>query len=180
MRNDAESDVSAESDVDMVTRVLNAFDHDDWDGDYASECLQPLKHPTPRWSYRQPLFYPTPTPAGLMIGRTFDLEPRIRSACVLSLEEVFNIAEGNLTLTVFQPQWYNCMELDANDFMFSDRRDDDENRVGYFYTHDNDDAVSGSGCDRWFKLCPELVQLCAEIDEAALDEAARHQARHQV
>lgn len=164
----------AESDVDMVTRVLNAFDRYDWDGDYASARLQPLQYPTRRWSLHQPLFYSTPTPAGFTIGRTFDLEPHIRSACVLSLEDVFDIAEGNLTLTVFRPQQYNCMELDANDFMFSDRRDDEEDRVGYFYTDGNNDAVSGSGCDRWFKLCPELVQLCAEIDEAA-----RQQARHQ-
>ena len=142
-------------DMRLVHRVLNTKGYTDAGRDHASARLSPLTHPND--DCRAP----------------FELDPRTRSACVLSFDDATRVAQGDRSFTVFRPQHYGCYELTVTDFMFKYDCTVDDTNVGYFYRtaylweDGSDDAVSGSGCDRWMKLCPELVSLCAEIDEEA-------------
>jgi len=51
--------------------------------------------------------------------------------------------------------------------MFTDCTDGSPTGLFYEDRTDSVDAVSGSGSDRWLKLCPELIEFCTAVDEEA-------------
>jgi hypothetical protein len=80
---------------------------------------------------------------------------RLREACVLTMDDVNRIRLEGLRIPVFAPQNYRYMILDHSDW-----------RLDYFYEWQGA-ATTGSGADTWFKLCPELVEFCQDVDTKA-------------
>eukprot|EP00966_Prymnesium_polylepis_P118175 2732205-Prymnesium_polylepis.1 len=94
--------------------------------------------------------------------RMFEDE-NMRIACILQPEDTINIFERGASIKVLEPQWYRSVTtLDRTHFMFSESHDD-EGCTGMFYEHEGN-AVSGSGCDKWYKMSPELVEFCSNLN----------------
>ena len=93
--------------------------------------------------------------------RMFEDE-NMRIACILQPEDTINIFERGASIKVLEPQWYRSVTtLDRTHFMFSESHDDG-GCAGMFYAHEGN-AVSGSGCDKWYKISPELLEFCSDL-----------------
>jgi len=86
----------------------------------------------------------------------------LRKKCILQPKDTKLIYAGKKSLQVIEPQYYDKIStLDKNHFMFSDDDAEDGCR-GHFSPDEHGNARSGSGI--WYKVCPELIAFCNDLD----------------
>ena len=99
-------------------------------------------------------------------------EDTMRAACLLQPKDTVAIYERGASFKVLPPQLYEAVvTLDADHFMFSEQRRDGGFALGHecagLFYDDDGNAVSGSGCDVWYKVSAELIEFCTKVDKEA-------------
>ena len=113
---------------------------------------------------------------------------KLNKACVLQGEDTVSIYNGGASIRVVPPQKYcDVMVLDRTNSVFEEDLGNGPEFMGCFYGSgrdytergevvDTNDAVTGSGCDRWYKVSHEFVKFCKDVDQqaCALDRQLDH------